>query len=84
MDINDIGDVLREAVNVILKVSAPILLLSMFVGVIMALVQAVTQVHEQSLNFIMKLIVVIGVLIIGGGWMLELLQEFALGLFEMM
>lgn len=84
MDINDIGSVLREAVNVILKISAPILLLSMFVGVIMALVQAVTQVHEQSLNFIMKLVVVIGVLIIGGGWMLQMLQEFALSLFEMM
>lgn len=84
MDINDIGNVLREAVNVILKISAPILLLSMFVGVIMALVQAVTQVHEQSLNFIMKLVVVIGVLIIGGGWMLQMLQEFALSLFEMM
>lgn len=84
MDINEIGNVLREAVNVILKISAPILLLSMFVGVIMALVQAVTQVHEQSLNFIMKLVVVIGVLIIGGRWMLQMLQEFALGLFEMM
>lgn len=84
MDINDIGNVLREAVNVILKISAPILLLSMFVGVIMALVQAVTQVHEQSLNFIMKLVVVIGVLMLGGGWMLQMLQEFALSLFEMM
>lgn len=84
MDINDIGNVLRQAINVILKISAPILLLSMFVGVVMALVQAVTQVHEQSLNFIMKLIVVIGVLIIGGGWMLQMLQEFALSLFEMM
>lgn len=84
MDISQISGVLREAVNVILKLSAPMLLLSMLVGVLIAIVQAVTQIHEQSLSFILKLIVVVAVLVLGGQWMLRTLQEYALNLFAMM
>ena len=58
------------------------LLLSMAVGVIVAILQAVTQIHEQTISFILKLIVVILFLIIGGSWMLSTLQEFALSLFD--
>ncbi len=84
MDISQISGVLREAVNVILKLSAPMLLLSMLVGVLIAIVQAVTQIHEQSLSFILKLIVVVAVLVLGGQWMLRTLQEYALSLFALM
>ncbi len=79
-----IGSVLREEINVILRLCAPILLLSMVVGIIMALIQAVTQIHEQSLNFVMKLIVVLGVLIVGGSWMMRNITEFAISLFALM
>jgi len=84
LDISQISGVLREAVNVILKLSAPMLLLSMLVGVLIAIVQAVTQIHEQSLSFILKLIVVVAVLVLGGQWMLRTLQEYALSLFALM
>jgi len=84
LDISQISGVLREAVNVILKLSAPMLLLSMLVGVLIAIVQAVTQIHEQSLSFILKLIVVVAVLVLGGQWMLRTLQEYALNLFALM
>ncbi len=84
MDISQISGVLREAVNVILKLSAPMLLLSMLVGVLIAIVQAVTQIHEQSLSFVLKLIVVVAVLVLGGQWMLRTLQEYALNLFALM
>ncbi len=60
------------------------LLLSMLVGVLIAIVQAVTQIHEQSLSFILKLIVVVAVLVLGGQWMLRTLQEYALSLFALM
>ena len=60
------------------------LLLSMVVGVIVAILQAVTQIHEQTISFILKLIVVVLFLVIGGSWMMSTLQEFALGLFELM
>lgn len=56
------------------------LILSMLV----AIFQAVTQIHEQSLSFILKLLVVILVLLAGGGWMLETLQDFTRYLFTLM
>ena len=53
-------------------------------GILVAIFQAVTQIHEQSLSFILKLIVVVLVLLVGGGWMLENLQDFARYLFTLM
>lgn len=80
----EVADVLREGVGVVLKIGAPLLLLSMLVGVLVAIFQAVTQIHEQSLSFILKLIVVVLVLLIGGSWMLETLLDFSRYLFTLM
>lgn len=77
-------DILREGVVVALKLGAPMLILSMLVGILVAIFQAVTQIHEQSLSFILKLLVVILVLLVGGGWMLETLQDFTRYLFTLM
>ena len=65
-----VSDIMREGLGVALKLVAPILLLTMVTGILVAIFQAVTQIHEQSLSFILKLIVVVLVLLIGGGWML--------------
>ena len=77
-------DVFRDAIGVVIRLVAPMLLLSMVVGVLVAILPAVTQIHEQTISFILKLIVVVLFLIMGGGWMLTTLQEFALSLFELM
>lgn len=77
-------DIMREGVVVALKLGGPMLILSMLVGILVAIFQAVTQIHEQSLSFILKLLVVILVLLVGGGWMLETLQDFARYLFTLM
>lgn len=79
-----VTDVLREGVGVVLKIGAPLLLLSMLVGILVAIFQAVTQIHEQSLSFILKLIVVVLVLFVGGGWMMETLLDFSRYLFTLM
>ena len=68
-------DVFRDAVGVVIRLAAPMLLLSMVVGVIVAILQAVTQIHEQTISFILKLIVVVLFLIMGGSWMMSNLQE---------
>ena len=60
------------------------LLLSMSVGVLLAIFQAVTQIHEQTLSFIFKLTVVVLVLLIGGGWMMETLLDYARRIFDLM
>lgn len=84
MDPSIVSDVLRDGVGVAIKLAAPMLLLSMLIGVVVALFQAVTQIHEQTISFILKLIVVIAVLLIGGGWMMETLLDYSRSLFELM
>lgn len=84
MDTSIVADVLRDGVGVAIKLAAPMLLLSMLIGVVVALFQAVTQIHEQTISFILKLIVIIAVLLIGGGWMMETLLDYSRSLFELM
>ena len=84
MDTNQVIDVVRDGIAVAIKIGSPILLLCMLVGIIVAILQAVTQIHEQSIAFILKLIVVILVLSLGGGWMLETLQDYARQVFDLM
>ncbi|MBR2131355.1 MAG: flagellar biosynthetic protein FliQ [Oscillospiraceae bacterium] len=84
MTISVVNEILHETLMVALKLAGPILVSCMLVGIVIALFQAVTQVHEQSLGFIMKIVVVILFLFIGGGWMLQTLQEYTYHVFELM
>lgn len=84
MDTAMITDVMRDAVGVVIKLGGPMLVLSMFAGVLVAIFQAVTQIHEQTLSFILKVVIVVGVLLIAGGWMLTTLQDYAREVFDLM
>ena len=84
MDTTMVGDILRDGVWVVIKLCAPMLLLSMAVGVLLAIFQAVTQIHEQTLSFIFKLTVVVIVLLVGGSWMMQTLLDYAQSLFALM
>ena len=83
MDITTVTGVLREAVSVALKLGGPMLILSLLVGVVIAIFQAVTQIHEQTISFMLKLIVVILILLIGGAWMLTTLQDYTKEIFAL-
>ena len=83
MDTTQALDLLRDAVGVAIRLSSPMLLLSMLVGVVVAIFQAVTQIHEQTISFVLKLIVVISVLLLGGGWMLDTLKDYTLEIFSL-
>ena len=83
MDTTVVMSLMRDAVGVTLKLGGPMLLLSMLVGVVVAVLQAVTQIHEQTISCALKLIVVVLVLLVGGGWMLETLQDYTKELFAM-
>lgn len=80
----EVVDIMRQGIGVALKIGGPLLILSMLVGILVAIFQAVTQIHEQSLSFILKLVVVVGVLLLGGGWMLEVLLDYTRYLFTLM
>lgn len=83
MDLNA-GEILRQGIIVVVKLAGPILILSMVVGVLVAIFQAVTQIHDQTLGFVLKLLVTVLVLIIGGGWMMNTLVEYSQYLFTLM
>ena len=83
MDTTVVMSVMRDAVGVTLKLGGPMLLLSMLVGVVVAVLQAGTQIYEQTILFALKLVVVVVVLLVGGGWMLETLQDYTRELFAM-
>jgi flagellar biosynthetic protein FliQ len=84
MDTTMVTDVLREAVGVVIKLGGPMLVLSMLAGVVVAIFQAVTQIHEQTIGFILKVVIVVGVLLLAGGWMLDTLQEYTREIFALM
>ena len=81
MDTTVISSVLFDALAVAIKLSAPMLVLCMAVGIIIAIFQAVTQIHEQTLSFVLKLVVIVVVLLIGGTWMMTTLQDYTKELF---
>ena len=83
MDPTQVADLLRDGVNVALKLASPMLLLSMLVGVVVAIFQDVTQIHEQTIGFVLKLIIVVGVLLVAGGWMMDTLQDYTREIFSL-
>ena len=84
MDTTAVTQVLRDGIWVVIKIGGPMLVISMVVGVFIAIFQAVTQIHEQTLGFILKLTVIIMFLLIGGNWMGETLLDFARNVFALM
>ena len=83
MNTTQVMDLVRDAVGVAIRLATPMLLLAMIVGITVAIFQAVTQIHEQSLGFALKLIVVIAVLLLGGGWMLDTLKDYTYQVFRL-
>ena len=83
MDTTQTMDLVRDAVGIAIKLASPMLLLSMLVGVVVAIFQAVTQIHEQTIGFVLKLIIVVGVLLVAGGWMMDTLQDYTREIFSL-
>ena len=83
MNTTQVMDLVRDAVGVAIRLAGPMLLLSMIIGVVVAIFQAVTQIHEQSIGFALKLIVVVIVLLLGGGWMLDTLKGYTYQIFQL-
>ena len=71
----------RQALELTLLVSAPLLLTALVIGLFVSIFQAATQINEMTLSFIPKLIGMFVVLIIAGPWMMELLLDYMQRLF---
>ena len=68
--------IFRESILLIIKLVSPMLIISVVVGLVIAIFQAATQIHEQTLSFAPKILIIGIILIIGGSWMITNIQEF--------
>ncbi len=74
-------EVVSQAIKVALMLSAPMLLGALLVGILVSIFQAVTQINEQTLSFIPKILVIIAALVIFSPWMMETMVSYTRDLF---
>jgi len=72
----------RQALELTLIVSAPMLLTALFIGLLISIFQAATQINEMTLSFIPKLIGMFSVLVIVGPWMVSMMLDYIQSLFS--
>jgi len=75
-------DIARDAVFTIIKLAAPLLGVALIVGLAISVFQATTQIQEQTLSFVPKIIAVLLSLFIFGAWMMTTLKEFTLRIYD--
>lgn len=75
-------DMGSEALFLIIKTSAPILLVSLAVGLVISIFQTVTSIQEQTLTFVPKILAVFLTLMLLGGWMLDNMSGFMVDLWS--
>lgn len=75
-------DLAARALIIILYVSGPMMILALVVGLAVSIFQATTQIQEQTLTFVPKLIAILGGILIFGPWMLAVMKDFTMNLFQ--
>ena len=79
----EVLDLMYDVFVLAVQLGGPVLVISMLVGVLISIIQAATQIHEQTITFVPKLLVIGLILVFTGGNMLETLQDFTLRIFQM-
>lgn len=75
-------DVLRDSLFIVILLVSAIILPSLFVGLIVAIFQAATSINEQTLSFLPRLIVTLLALIFGGHWLVRVIMDYTIGLYQ--
>jgi len=65
-----------EAIKVMIYIAGPLLLAAMAIGIVVSVIQAITQINEATLTFIPKIIAIVVVLMVMAPWMLEILRQY--------
>ena len=79
---SDVLDLFMNAMYAAFKLAAPVLIASIVIGLIVAIFQAATQIHEQTLTFVPKVIVIALMLLVLASWMINIIQEFFTLIFD--
>ena len=75
-------DLAHNALWITILIAAPLLLVALATGLVIGMLQAATQIHEQTLSFIPKLLLLAVTLFVAGPWMLRVLTDFTRDLFN--
>ncbi len=78
----EVTTIMQDALTTILLVSLPLLGIGLVVGLIISILQATTQINEQTIVFVSKILSVFGALILFGSWMLTQLTEFTYRVYD--
>ena len=76
MQIDDVVKIVSQGLFLVIKLSAPILLISLIIGLIISIFQTVTSIQEQTLTFVPKIVCVFLGLMLLGNWMLTDMKEY--------
>ena len=79
----EVADLMYDVFVLIIQLAGPLLVISMLVGILISIIQAATQIHEQTITFVPKLLVIGIILVFSGSRMLEVLQEFTTRIFRL-
>jgi flagellar biosynthetic protein FliQ len=82
MDQAAVSSIMHDAVMTLITVAAPMLIVALVIGVVISIFQATTQINEQTLIFVPKIIGMLLVLVILGNWMLTKMSDYTIGLFD--
>ncbi len=82
MDIGEVVQIMRNGIMQVLILTAPILGAALIVGLIVAIFQATTSIQEQTLTFLPKLVVILVMIFLLGGWMFSTLSDYTKALFN--
>lgn len=81
MDQGTVMEITQRALWIIFAVSAPLLGISLVVGLAVSIFQATTQIQEQTLTFVPKILAVLAAIAIFGSWMMRVLHEYTVDLY---
>ena len=81
MSVGELVTLMRDGVMQILMLASPVLGAALIVGLIVAILQAVTSIQEQTLTVVPKIFAILAMLALLGGWMFESMREYTVHLF---
>jgi len=76
-------EIFHDALMLALLLCGPMLVISIIVGLVISIIQAATQVHEQTITFVPKLVAIALILLVTGPWMMNQMNEFTVKLFDL-
>ncbi|HAK69656.1 MAG TPA: flagellar biosynthetic protein FliQ [Treponema sp.] len=82
MTVGDIGQLMREGIFQVFLLCAPVLGAAVIIGLIVAIFQAITSIQEQTLTFLPKLLTILLMLALLGGWMFGVMRTYTINLLE--